>query len=199
MAKDYKPRQGGRSGSGLLLGIFIGFMLGVVVAAGVALYITKAPVPFLDRGRTDRPAPAATQNLKDVPKSAAKTPDGKPRFDFYRILPGQEEPVTNEQLKQAATKEKGAKAESEGELKDNYFLQAGAFQSPADADNMKAKLAFMGLESSVEPTNIPEKGVFYRVRLGPYTKIDDINRVRSQLAQNGVDASLVKVRDARNP
>jgi cell division protein FtsN len=106
--------------------------------------------------------------------------------------------VTNEQLKQAA-KEKGTRADPEGELKDNYFLQAGAFQSPADADNMKAKLAFLGLESSVEPTNIPEKGVFYRVRLGPYNRIDDINRVRTQLAQNGIEPSLVKVRDARNP
>jgi len=60
-------------------------------------------------------------------------------------------------------------------------------------------LAFMGLESSVETTNVAEKGVFYRVRLGPYNKIDDINRVRSQLAQNGIDANLVKVRDARTP
>jgi cell division protein FtsN len=196
MARDYRPRPNARNGSGLLLGVFIGFILGIVVAGAVALYITRSPVPFLDRGKpSERPAPSG-QNLKDAPKTA-QTPDGKPRFDFYRILPGQEEPVTNEQLKQAAAREKAGTGEDGA--KDNYFLQAGAFQSPADADNMKAKLAFLGLESSVETTNVAEKGVFYRVRLGPYHKIDDINRVRAQLAQNGIDANLVKVRDARTP
>jgi cell division protein FtsN len=193
MAKDYRPRQGGKTGNGLLLGMFIGFVLGLVVAGAIAMFITKSPVPFLERGKpSDKPAPSG-QNLKDAPK-AALPGDGKPRFDFYRILPGQEEPVSPEQLKQAAAREKAGKAEAE-EKGASYFLQAGSFQSPADADNMKAKLAFMGIESSVEPTTIPEKGVFYRVRLGPYAKVDEINRVRSQLAANGVDASLVKVRD----
>jgi cell division protein FtsN len=195
MPKDYRPRQSGRSGSGLLLGMFIGFVLGIVVAGALALYITHSPVPFLDRVKAERHSPEG-QNLKDTPR-AAQPNDGKPRFDFYRILPGQEEPVTPEQLKQAAEREKAGKAE--GDAKEIYFLQAGAFQSPSDADNLKAKIAFLGLESSVEPTNVPDKGVLYRVRLGPFGKVDDINRVRTQLAQNGIDASLVKVRDSRNP
>jgi cell division protein FtsN len=197
MARDYRPRQGGKTGNGLLLGVFIGFVLGLVVAGAIALFITKSPTPLQDRGKSSDRAPASGQNLKDAPKTA-QPGDGKPRFDFYRILPGQEEPVTAEQLKQAAAREKAGKAETE-EKGAIYFLQAGAFQSPSDADNMKAKLAFMGLESSVEPTTLPEKGVFYRVRLGPYSKVEDINKVRSQLATNGVDASLVKVRDSRNP
>ena len=197
MAKDYRPRQGGKTGNGLLLGVFIGFVLGLVVAGAIALVITKSPVPFLDRGRpSDKQAPVG-QNLKDAPK-AALPGDGKPRFDFYRILPGQEEPVTAEQLKQAAAREKAGKAAVE-EKGAHYFLQAGAFQSPADADNMKAKLAFLGLESSVEPTTLPEKGVFYRVRLGPYGKVEEINKIRTQLASNGIDASLVKVRDPKVP
>lgn len=181
----------------MLLGVFIGFVLGLIVAGVIALVITKSPVPVLDRGKTDRP-PGSGQNLKDAAKTA-QPGDGKPRFDFYRILPGQEEPVTPEQLRQAAAREKAGQAPAAEERNAVYFLQAGAFQSPADADNVKAKLAFLGLESSVEPTTLPEKGVYYRVRLGPYGRIDDINRVRTQLATNGIDASLVKIRDARNP
>jgi len=49
------------------------------------------------------------------------------------------------------------------------------------------------MEANVEPANLAEKGVWYRVRLGPYTRVDEINRVRQQLTQNGVDASLVKI------
>ena len=78
---------------------------------------------------------------------------------------------------------------------DAYFLQAGSFQNPADADNMKAKLALLGLEASVEPISLPDKGVWYRVRLGPYVSVDEINRMRTQLAQNGVEASLIKLKD----
>jgi cell division protein FtsN len=190
MARDYKPRQSERRGSGLLLGVCIGFLLGLATAGGIAAYFLRSPVPFLDRPRPPERSPAA--NLKDAPSKSAAT-DGKPRFDFYRILPGQEEPVSGAELKREAAKEKAGKAET-GTL---YFLQAGAFQSPADADNLKARVAFMGLEASVEPTSVPEKGVMYRVRLGPYAKVEEINKVRGMLAQNGIDASLVKVRDSK--
>jgi cell division protein FtsN len=53
----------------------------------------------------------------------------------------------------------------------------------------------MGLEATVEPADLAEKGVWYRVRLGPFKRIEEINRVRQQLAQNGVEASLVRVKD----
>ena len=53
----------------------------------------------------------------------------------------------------------------------------------------------MGMEANVEPANLAEKGVWYRVRLGPFTRIDEINRLRQQLVQNGVEASLVRIKD----
>jgi len=172
----------------------IGFILGVLAAGAIAVYFLKSPVPFLDHSKPAEKQPAVGQNLKDAPPQQAAD-DGKPRFDFYRILPGQEEPVSGDQLKQAAALEKTGKAEADSV----YFLQAGAFQSPTDADNLKARLAFLGLEATVEPTNLPDKGVWYRVRLGPYAKVEDINKVRTQLAQNGIEPSLVKLRDTKNP
>ena len=192
MTKDYKPRQAaprGRSGGGLLLGLLIGFLLGLGVAAAIAIYFFKTPVPFLNKAKPPEKSPPGLTEMS----KAGKAEDSKPRFDFYRILPGQEETVTEQQIKQAAAK---AGAPSQ----DIFILQAGAFQNPADADNLKAKLALLGQEASVEPTNLPDKGVWYRVRLGPYTGVDEINRVRSQLAENGVDASVVKIKDAsRDP
>jgi cell division protein FtsN len=114
----------------------------------------------------------------------------KPKFDFYKILPGQEEPVTEKELRaRAATKGQ------QNASKDVYFIQAGSFQNPADADNQKARLAILGFESSVEPANLPDKGTWYRVRMGPYTKVEEINRVRQMLAQNGIDANLVKLKE----
>ena len=47
----------------------------------------------------------------------------------------------------------------------------------------------------MEPANLPDKGTWYRVRMGPYTKVEEINRVRAVLAQSGIDASLVKIKE----
>ena len=116
----------------------------------------------------------------------------KPKFDFYRILPGSEEPVTEKEIKERLRAKGGSQQEA---AKDVYFIQAGSFQNPAEADNQKARLAILGFESSVEPANLPDKGTWYRVRLGPYNKLDEINRVRQALAQNNIDASLVKIKE----
>ena len=201
MSKDFKPRQAAKksSGGGTLLGVFIGLILGLALAAGITVYINKTPIPFLDKAKPAEkaaaPKAAATPNLADTLKTAPDKAGDKPRFDFYKILPGQEEPMSEQQIRQAA--KDAAKAPADGKAsKDIFLLQAGAFQNPADADNLKAKLALLGVEASVEPTNLAEKGTWYRVRIGPYTKIDDLNRTRSTLAQNGIEATLVKVKDA---
>ena len=188
MAKDYKPRAAAKkkSSGGTLLGVFIGLILGLCIAVGVAWYMNKTPIPFLTKAKP--PEKAAVEPGKASVKPDEKTTQQveKPRFEFYKILPGAEEPVTEQQIKQAA--KAGAPAE-------NYLLQVGAYQNPADADNLKARLALIGVEASVEPVDLPEKGTWYRVRVGPYTKVDEINRVRQTLAQNGIEASLVKIKD----
>ena len=191
MAKDFKTRQPERKGSGLLLGMFVGFLLGMGTAAVIAVYVFKTPMPFASKA-----VAPAKPGEKGLPEGkAAKAEEGKPRFDFYRILPGQEEPVTDRQLKDAARQPAAGVPGSADGAKDIYFIQAGAFQNPAEADNRKAQLALLGLEAGVEPTTVPEKGTWYRVRLGPFSRVEEINRVRAQLAQNGIDGSLVKVRD----
>lgn len=185
----YSKAPRNRSGGGFLLGLFAGLLLGLGIALGVAFYVNKTPFPFM--AKSGSPAEASKTGAQDAakPPAIAGLPPvaEKPKFDFYKILPGGEEPVSDKDLQrmQAAKSQPGAG--------DVYYLQAGSFQSPADADNQKAKLAVIGLDSSVEPANVPDKGVWYRVRLGPYTRVDDINKVRQTLAQNGIDANLVKL------
>jgi cell division protein FtsN len=190
MSFDYKQVQAPRpdSSGSFLIGLFFGFLLGLGIAAGIAIYFFKTPIPFADRPRPQEKPAAADQKAAD-PSKAAKAED-KPRFDFYTILPGKEQAAGERQAKDAA--KQAAKA---GAPKESYFLQAGSFPNPADADNLKARLALMGMEANVEPANVAGKGVWYRVRLGPYTRVDEINRVRQQLTQNGVDVSLVKITD----
>ena len=192
MSKDYKrpePKPRG-SGSSLLVGILIGLVLGLGIALGVAWYINKMPSPFLERPPAVKSEPA--KGAGPAPgmdgNKASKAPDGKPRFDFYKILPATEEPATDRTPKDAA---KPAPAG----VKETFFLQAGAFQNPADADNLKARLALLGVEASIQATTLPDKGVWHRVRVGPYTSVEELNRTRDALKQNGVDTTLIKVRE----
>ena len=193
MSKDYKKpsHKSGRSknGSGsLLIGILIGLLLGLGIALAVAWYINKMPTPFLNR--SGPPAKSAAPETARTDDRSGKAPDGKPRFDFYKILPGTEEPVTEQQFSEAQQKPSTAQA------REAFFLQAGAFQTAPDADNMKARLALLGVEAEVQITPLPDKGVWHRVRAGPYTAIEELNRTRDILKQNGIETTLIKVREA---
>ena len=74
-----------------------------------------------------------------------------------------------------------------------YLLQAGAFKTPEDADAMRARLALMGFDAKIFPRE-QDGQTLYRVRLGPYGNVEDVNRMRKTMAENGVDVQLIKVR-----
>jgi cell division protein FtsN len=172
--------------------MFAGLVLGLLIALGIAFYLNKTPIPFITAKPKTAEKDAKPPAIAGMPQGTAPTgtPE-KPKFDFYKILPGGEEPVSDKDLKAAAK----AAAKGQPDLaKDVYYIQAGSFQNPADADNQKARLAILGMESSVEPADIPDKGTRYRVRLGPFAKLEELNRVRATLAQNGIDASMIKVK-----
>ncbi len=199
--EDHKPRRPAARGSlgSWLFGIFVGLLLGLLRAAGVAIYMMRTPLPFIgQKPKPPAPSPVAPVAKAEPAKPAAgaeKSSDGgKPRFEFYKILPGKEEPAPDRAAKPPPRELARAEPATLQASGPTYMVQAGSFQNPADADNMKAKLALIGLVANVEPTPLPDKGTWYRVRLGPYTSLGEINHVRSQLAQNGIDATLVKVK-----
>ena len=52
----------------------------------------------------------------------------------------------------------------------------------------------------MRPVSIPDKGTLYRVRLGPYQSLDDANRIKVALAQNGVGAAIIRAtEESKNP
>ena len=196
-----------RSEGNFLAGIGVGVLIGLAVSLGIAFYLNRTPIPFMSA----KPKPAEKNGAAAKAPAIAGLPQGgatpgapasgtaeKPKFDFYRILPGSEEPVSDKELRERERQQRAAAksgASQQETSKDVYFIQAGSFQNPADADNQKARLAILGFESSVEPANLPDKGTWYRVRMGPYAKVEEINKVRQALAQNGIEANLIKVKD----
>jgi cell division protein FtsN len=193
-----------KSGGGMLLGLFLGLVIGVLIAFGVVWYMNKAQLPFQNKyeGAPKEAAPAA----KADPKTAAPQPiplagkpgdkvGEKPRFDFYGILEGKQQATPGAVAPNAAVPPAPtsvAPAVETTKANEVFFLQAGAFQKPADADNLKARLAMSGVEANVQEAKLAEKGTMYRVRVGPLGSPDEMNRVRTQLSQNGIQATVVK-------
>lgn len=186
------------SAGGTLVGLFIGLVLGIVGAAAVVWYINKMPTPF-----KQPPVQPSAKNEASRPTAEGPVPlPGKPgdpvpekRFQFYDILPGKTEAkVENAPAAGAADTAKASAANAVREPvvgQDAVYLQAGSFQSPGDADNQKAKLAMIGMEAAVQQVMLQDK-VWYRVRLGPYAKTEEANKVRAELVRHGIDAAVTR-------
>ena len=197
MSRDYKSTSKSKSskkGSSLLLGLFVGYVLGLVSAIGVWMYIHDADSPFIQNERPEVSTKIETSKneneaLKGSPLSAnnpsqTKDKDEKTRFEFYEMLLGNEESITEIELQKTAKQPR---------LTDKYYLQVGSFKDTEDAENLKARIAMLGMAAYVQSADLSEKGMWHRVRVGPFTKIDTIKKARSSLLQGGIKANLIKV------
>ena len=197
MSRDYKSPSRSNSrkkGSNLFLGLFIGYVLGLVSAIGVWMYIHQAPSPFIQNEKPEvstkiKPSENGNIALKemlilDSNQGQTKDQNEKTRFEFYEMLPGNEEPVTEIELQKAA---------EQPILKDKYYLQVGSFKDTEDAENLKARIAMLGMEAYVQSADLSEKGMWHRVRVGPFTNIDTIKKTKSSLLQSGIKANLIKI------
>ncbi len=201
MSRDYKnsgsAAAAGR-GSPIWVGILIGLLVGLCIALGVALYINKGANPFLQKQKAAEKSAeksadpqkesAAAETSKPSPSAGerhAKVGEVKPRFDFYKILPGTEEAVTDKEFKRT----------SPAVTKEVYFLQVAAFQNPSDADNLKARLALAGIETQIQTATLPDGQVWHRVRVGPFASQEELSKSRAALKENKLEANLIKVRE----
>lgn len=204
---------------GLLAGVLLALVFAIWLNRNATPFVEKTKSVDLLPTKPARAEPARGEVAQPTPTttaSVAKENADKPRFDFYQILPGDKAGAKGDGAKGDGTKAnktgksaderttKSAEADASANAanagkdaakqaaKDSYLLQAGAFQSESDAENLKAKIAFAGLEANVRSVNLPDKGTLYRVRLGPYRSVDELNRIKAALSQNGIAAAVVK-------
>lgn len=74
-----------------------------------------------------------------------------------------------------------------------YLLQAGAFQASGQAEELKARIALLGLGARVESAAIGGKTV-YRVRMGPYGTAGELAEAKRKLASGGLPAMAIQVK-----
>ncbi|MEC5215247.1 cell division protein FtsN [Actimicrobium sp. GrIS 1.19] len=194
---------------GTLLGLIIGLVIGLGIAVGVALTINKTTLPFLNKvAKPDRaeltPGQATDPNKplygnKNPAKEAAKGfAAAPPAVDPAPPNSADPQAVKNAAAKEAAAqpvaekpKKVDPRAEEGSDEKWTYYLQAGAFREQNDAESARAKLALLGFEAHI--TERPsDTGVLYRVRVGPFSQLDAMNRTRGKLTDSGVDVAVVR-------
>ncbi len=201
MSRDYKPSpersKSTNKGNPLFTGLLIGVLMGVAASLGVVMFIKGGDSPFAKQTSSEvtksvsqkmqEQANAEQANTDNNAAAEANADNAETRFDFYTILPGSESKVSAEE--EIKIKEETP----EPALQISYYLQVGAFQTGEEADNMKAKLALQGFESVVQTATTADKAIWHRVRVGPLSNLDQINKTKNDLLKNGFKADLIKV------
>jgi cell division protein FtsN len=98
--------------------------------------------------------------------------------------------VPDEEIRGKATREGVKQVEQPG----TYLLQAGSFRSRQQADQLRARLALLGLETSVQAVTVDNGQNWHRVRVGPFSNLQELNDARALLKTNGVDAILIRLK-----
>ncbi len=169
----------------------------MLLSFGVVWYLNKTPLPFVDKVGKPEPPREAGSGAKPVPlpgKPGDKPIGSEKKFEFYDILEGRK-PATPGAAPAPTAQPESAPAPAPAPALSGMYLQVGAFQKKADADNLKGRLAMLGFEAGVVAGEVPDKGTMHRVRIGPFTNPEEMNRARAQLSQQGVPATVVRAKD----
>ena len=181
--QNQKPAQRG----GFVIGLIIGLLIGLALALGVALYVTKVPVPFVNKVPQRTPgqdAAEAEKNKNWDPNSPlyGKNP-AKPASEVGGALPP---PIAT----LPATKPGASPATSTA-------IPAGKASAPATATGRdpaailadkparEPKPAASGVAGGPDPFT-------YFVQAGAYGKTEDAEAQRAKLAMLGLEGKLTE-------
>jgi cell division protein FtsN len=213
------PRRAAQRG-GFAMGLIVGLLIGLALALGVALYIAKVPFSFNDKvpHRTPEQEAAEAEKLKNwdpnaglgskppvrpAPASQAATPTTPTAVAPPPAVPAARPPADNAASAAGPRSGRDAAAILAGEPVPGpkvprppgdpfiYFVQVGAFSSPDDAEQQRARLALQGYGAKISER---EQGgrTIHRVRLGPYDNQAEAAAQQERLKGQGVDAALVR-------
>ncbi len=212
-------RQRGGFIIGFVIGLLIGLALALGVALYVTKapnpFVNKVPLhtPGQDAAETERnrnwdpnsalagknPAPgsASASGVVTAPATMLAPPTAAPMLPAPASAaaakpPAAVDPQTQRAL--SAAREGASSPLSTGVGTDPflYFVQAGAFARSEDAEQQRAKLAMLGVESKLTEREQSGRTV-YRVRVGPFDHKAQADAAKGKLGDAGVDSALVRV------
>ena len=204
-AKKAPASKAGTQKGGFGLGLVVGLLLGLAIALGVALYVTKVPIPFVDK------TPQRNAELDAAEAAANKNWDpnaglngGKPRVVASGVVAAAPEAsgAASAAADPGAASAPAASAAPGLAAKPGdarpaavdpyvYFVQAGAFTQPEEAEQQRARLGLQGFNAKVYEREANGRLV-YRVRIGPFDLKADADTLHAQVQDAGLEAAVVR-------
>jgi cell division protein FtsN len=194
--------------SGIILGFIVGVVVGLAVALAVAVYVTKVPVPFLNKGQSRTPEQDAAEARKNKNWDPNSPLYNKSPVKPVEPAPAIAGPASKSDKKTAvaspAPKPENKPAVSADPLGDlarakaaasepfSYFVQVGAFRAHEEAESQRAKLSLAGVEAKVSEREQAGRQLF-RVRVGPIDKKEEAELTKEKLESAGYEALLVRM------
>jgi cell division protein FtsN len=165
-------------------------LTGILIGLGLAYYLwAKGYIP----------QPQADQAVSEESATKGSSADGeevapvvgepkKSRYDFFTVLPEMEVVVPEQEL---SNKSLPQETQTEPSDSGSYLLQVGSFRENSDAEQMKARLALLGIMSRIQTVKVNE-ATWHRVRVGPVSGARQADEMRSQLSDNGIESLVMK-------
>jgi len=169
--------------AGILIGIFISFLFYLREVAPRVEEFTAATKDATQAQTATGTNTKATSEKTVAPTPAAST--ARPAFEFYDTLPKTEVKVPVEVPGKSATDDLLVTKPGK------YILQVGSFREKSQADGLKAHLMTLGITAQVEPMTTSAES-WYRVQVGPFINLDDLNQTRAVLSENEIPTILLK-------
>ena len=169
-----------------LLSFITGLSLGLFIAVIVYFHEHSAAIKN-NNVLLNEPAVTAMESEENNNESVAQLPE--PQFDFYKILPNKEVNISEwESVEEENVSEPVAKQPV------MFVLQVGSFKQFEAADEIKAKLALMGVTADIQRVVINGQDVRHRVRIGPYKNSNQLKQAKDRLLANDLDFMLLKLK-----
>lgn len=198
MPRDYKPRNRRKKkkslpgyvwlSSGLAIGLFVAFIV----------YLEKQPENDKDFGTAVQEELEKIKNKTDKNNAAKKTSTQKitsakkeEKYNFYKLLPELEVFIPEHETRPPEVKTKNHATNTN--TNKQYVLQVGSFKNLADAEKLKANLAFLGLEASIQHVTIKNQ-LWHRVRFGPYRDKQQLYKNQSLLEKNDINSNKMELK-----
>lgn|GEM_PF-6044803 len=157
-----------------IVSVISGIVAGVLIVLGVVWYV-KGPAFLASNDK------AGQQTA--TPSSNSSSSTTEKRFTYHDILQDGKDPAFA-----GSDSKKRSSAPIATDTGTATYLQVGSFKSLTEADAQKAKLALLGIESTVRNADIPQVGPVHRVIVGPMSSPDDVRKLRDQLMQHDIRA-----------
>lgn len=161
----------------------LGLGVGLLIAVVVFLYQRQA----LREIAGDKPRPERRAAGADGSRPETSADLSAQDYDFYEMLP-KFEVVVPEKDREVRRDQPNSPVERPGV----YVLQAGSYRNQADAERVRAQLALQNVQATVQRVAI-DSDVWHRVRIGPLTDLNEVNRLRARLRAADLNALVIRV------